>query len=108
MSNMPTVNTRVALQLGDMTSFTIRAFNTAKKQVRIKEAGGADVLAKREQRERSEKWRSNPLNNEIQKIRSRKSYYSRKLRSNPRDKTSRQMFAQLEIELQKLLAQRTA
>lgn len=106
MSNMPAVNTRVALQLGDMVSFTIRSFNVAKRQKRVSEAGGVTALVKKEQRERSEKWRSDPINKELQKLRSRRSYYAKKLRAHPRDKTSKQMMAQLESEIQHLLARK--
>ncbi len=106
MSHMPQVKTTVAVQLGDMTPFTMRAFNTAKKAAAVKAAGGVKALNKKDQRERSEKWRSDPLNYEIQKLRSKKSYYAKKIRTNPRDKVAKQMLVTIEAELQVLLKKR--
>jgi hypothetical protein len=106
MSDMPIVRTNVAVQLGDMVSFSVRTFNNVKRENKEREAGGKKELKKQNQQEKYSKWLSNPLNKELANIRSKKSYYTRKLRGNPRDKNAKLSLLELEKELKHLLKKR--
>ncbi|MGE8451012.1 MAG: hypothetical protein ACN6OP_10430 [Pseudomonadales bacterium] len=107
MSGMPITNTRVAVQLGDMTPFTMRAYNTAKKSAAVEAAGGSKEHSNKVLRDRVAKWRADPVNHEIQKLRSKKTYYAKKLKTNPRDKVAKHMVSDLDSQLEKLLAKRS-